>query len=380
LEEQVIAVFDEAAARPGDEMLRNWAFDRLWNWARHLAFSRCHDPHIADDVATETVLSLLRSARAVRTANHPLSGIEVARRVRTAIFGGSQTKGGRWQGLLARVATRRERSFTDVSITDDDVSRAFDDPTTRVSQAVDDLRATTDDASELPYRAMRDHLDLCRQHVRESTARQERGEQAQRALEAVLDVLADRVTAAQRGDQNTASFVVAQVITHWTVEPTRALPALRRCLQIQRPRCITRRLWHIKDQLLVTGLLDRHLAPRAAHPDDVRSMLEDLEGRRKLPGFIRQRCQQQTIFGVVTFWRSYVEQLDAAVQSRQIAITLPPLFQSHQRLSVSSDILDAIANRLGISRNAAHNSIKRQLSLLTSWGLIDELEGMKGLD
>jgi hypothetical protein len=380
LEEQVISLFDEAGARPGDEDLRNNAFEGLWNWARCLAFSRCRDPHVADDVATETVLTLLRGARAIRTAEHAWSGMEVARRVRMAILGSSQATGGRWQGLLARVAMRRELSFTDVSITDEDVSRANDDPATRISQAVDDTPAATVGVSELPYRAMRDHLDLCRQQVRETTARQERGEQAQRALETVLDVLADRVVTAQRGDQDTTSFIVAELITHRTVERTQALPAFRRCWQIQRPRWITRRLLRIADQLLATGLLDRNLVPRAAHPDDLRSMLEDLEGRRKLPRFIRVRCQQQTLLEVVAFWRSSLEQLAAGLQVRQMAITLPPLFQSRRRLTVNSDILDAIAERLGISRNAAHNSIKRQLNLLTSWGMVDESTDMTGPD
>ena len=132
--------------------------------------------------------------------------------------------------------------------------------------------------------------------------------------------------------------------------------------------------------VLITGLLDRHLAPRAARLEDVRSMLDDLAKRRQLREFIGRRRQQQTILGVVNFWRSCLREQEAAAQSRDVTVKLAPLFQAYTRLRVSSDVLDATRKRLGVSRNAAHNSIKRQLSLLASWGMVEELEDINAPD
>ncbi len=378
-EEQMISLFDEAAASP-DEFLREKAFERLWNWSRQLALSQCRDPHVADDVATEAVLRLLRHARSIRGANHPYSGIDVARRVRTMILGPFRTSRRKWRGLVASVMARRERPFRDVNLTEDEVAGAIDDHTTGIRQGPHAFLASSGDISLLFHQAMREHLGQCREQLCDCVARQVLGERAQRTLETILDVLARRVSVAQYNGQRAASFVVVESITRWNVDPSQALPALQQVLPIKRPRAIARRLRHIRDQLLITGLVDRHLAPRTARPGDLFSMLENLDARCRLPELMGHRRQQQTISGVVTFWRSSLEQLVDSLDGRAIAVTLPPLLVANQRLSVSPDVLDAMEKQLHINRNAAHNAVKRHLSMLTDWGMVQEIEDSDASD
>ena len=383
-EEKIVSLLDEALEN-ADEDLRNEAFELLWEWARDLANSECHDFHAAADLASEAILRLLHSTEkgnpSGSTSEQPssdgdavvLSGVEVVNRVYTSLVGGNTAAGKQWPSLtkkyLADRAASRETLFDSASPHDDGPIR---------DDRIPDHRPPPADADEgvaiaPDFARIRRALTGCRERLDAMTKEREIRRRTAEAIGVVLEVLDARVAEAQMKQETEIDLIVATITRRCVVEQNSVLPMLRAKLNKVTVQPITKRLLEIKDQLILNGALDENLEPRPAALDDLSPMLEALREVANRPEFQKNRRQRETLLAIIEYWNTDIESQRSSPAPTATTIRLPAIFEWRQRTHVKEDVQSALKRKLGLSKTAGHNLIKRNVDVLAKWGFVEEI-------
>lgn len=366
-EDELMALLEEAF-RDQDTAACDRAFGRLLSWAYEITYAACHDPHLSDDVVMDAVTSVLRNILSQPRRGHRYFVIDITHKIRSTIFGFRSKKGKKWHGLLAdHIAARRRRR--EVSLDDATSPDGRDARWIAVADPDNDAAASLGDPGKL-YEAINAHLQLFRDSVLSDSGDQRLRTRARSALAVVLEVLEHRLATARQIRHPLPSIVVVDIDKTWTVHRN-ALSELRQRLKMQREKRILERLWNIKGQLILAGVMEPDLALRPGRKADLRARLSNLADQRRLADFAIRRREKATIAAVCSYWVSFLDKTDGEADDEE-PLSLPPLFDSHQRVHVAPDVSGEIMARLHLSGPAAHNAIKRHVPLLLEWGMAQE--------
>jgi len=372
-ERELIELLDEALQRR-DDALRNEAFGRLWRWANELCRVRCHDANVSQDLASDAIVHLLRTAiptvpvsetlsspiKITRTLENllPISGVEILSRIYIVLRGYRKGAGG-WPGLLdkhfADVRSRREVSW---DLTNSELLYA---PLSHVNHRSD---------SRMSPQQVCDVLDIFREEVKEKRAVKAVGSKSAQALNAILDHVQVRLL--DEREEHHDEPTVVNVRLRPTVEGHKLRPYLVARLGITRPKSLLHRLLALTDVLAAAQLYDRDLMPLLINKQDLPSILGRLRSQIEDGKFRKAKSQRLTLEALLDFWSDAC--IDAAAEeNEQVTLRMPPLLSWSKRVHVQSDILSVLKDELGMDGSAAHNCVKRQLGLLETWGFVKEL-------
>ncbi|MBC8356996.1 MAG: hypothetical protein H8E66_33915 [Planctomycetes bacterium] len=367
----LITLLDEALQRR-DDSLRGEAFRQLWNWAAELCHMRCNDAEAAQDLASEAIVQLLKTARpsvgasrdqAIRTSLPPpanfllLSGVETLSRIHVALFGYRKGRGG-WPGLFdkhfADRAALKEVSWDQSS---GDLLHA------PLSEVAD--RAPV----EMPPQEVRGALAIFREELNSKESDGLVGPKSAQALSVILNHVQTNILDGQK--DNDGAMTVASIRLRASVEAQTMRPYLAKTLGITRPHSLLRRVLAIKDILVAAQLYDRDLTPLAINEQDLPTILIRLRIQAADSQFRKTPRQRRTLEALIDFWEELVS-TRAAGEADCTTIYLPPLVSWSRRVRVQTDVLQLLKDQLGMGGTAAHNCVKRQLQLLESWGFVKE--------
>ncbi|MCA9141766.1 MAG: hypothetical protein KDB05_03230 [Planctomycetales bacterium] len=372
-ERELIELLDEALQRR-DDVLRNEAFGRLWSWANELCRARCHDANVSQDLASEALVHLLRTAaptvpvsgtkvspvRISRSLDNflPVSGVEILSRTYIALRG-YRTGAGGWPGLLdkhfADVRARREVPW---DLTNADLLYA---PLSEVAH---------DPAFWVSPQDICDALDIFRQEVKEKRSVRAVGSKGAQALNTILDHVQVRLL--QEREEHQDETTVVHVRLRPTVEAQKLRPYLVEKLGITRPKSLLNRLLAIGDVLATAQLYDRDLVPLLINKQDLPNILGQLRRQIDDGRFRKANRQRSTMEALLEFLEGTCFVM-VTEEADQTTMHMPPLLTWSKRVHVQSEILDVLKDELGMDGAAAHNCVKRQLGLLDTWGFVKEL-------